>query len=79
MNHELINELMAQLIEGQEKELQKQAAVICPHLTKDDLLQPNDFPALEQNPLFRYEEGALAGLKTAQAALNAFFAEMRKI
>jgi hypothetical protein len=37
-------------------------------MTLDDLLQPNDFPALEQNPLFRYEEGILEGLLTARMA-----------
>ncbi len=41
---------------------------IIPQLTEDDLLQPNDFPQLEQNPLFRYEEGILEGILTARMA-----------
>ena len=34
------------------------------------LMQPNDFPDLENNPLFRYEEGVLEGLLTARMALK---------
>jgi len=30
------------------------------------LLQPNDFPELENHPLFRYEEGVLEGILTAR-------------
>lgn len=43
---------------------------IVPTLTQEDVLQPNDFPELENNPLFRYEEGLLAGIRTAQMALR---------
>lgn len=45
---------------------------IIPHITDDDLLQPNDFPKLEQNPLFRYEEGVLEGILTARMAYLAY-------
>lgn len=41
---------------------------IVPNITEEDLLQPNDFPSLELNPYFRYEEGVLHGLQTAQMA-----------
>ena len=44
---------------------------IVPHVTEDDLLQPNDFPALEMNPHFRHEEGVLDGLQVAKMALLA--------
>ena len=49
---------------------------IIPHLTEDDVLQPNDFPLLEMNPHFRYEEGILEGLMTARMA---FLAERRAV
>jgi hypothetical protein len=60
----LFNELIA---------LQKQKLLICareliPYITEDDLLQPNDFPLLENHPYFRYEEGVLEGLLTARMA-----------
>ena len=54
----------------QEKRLLKIAREIIPHLTADDILQPNDFPELENHPYFRYEEGYLAGLKALEVALQ---------
>jgi hypothetical protein len=56
------------LVEEQKKRLLHFAQRIVPHVTSDDLLQPNDFPLLENNALFRYEEGILAGLLTARMA-----------
>ena len=44
---------------------------IIPHLTEEDLLQPNDFVALEEHPEFRYQEGLIAGLHEAIACLRA--------
>jgi len=61
--------LLDELIEGQRKELLKTARRIVSHVTDDDLLQPNDFPELENDPLFRYEEGLLHGYQAAKAAL----------
>jgi hypothetical protein len=37
----------------------------------DDLMQPNDFPSLENSPVFRYEEGLLAGIQAIDMALRA--------
>ncbi|MDP1608713.1 MAG: hypothetical protein Q8L98_05320 [Chlamydiales bacterium] len=63
--------LMQELIAGQKKKLLSSAERIVPHITLDDLLQPNDFPELELHPHFRYEEGILDGLQVAYAALLA--------
>ena len=57
-----------ELITLQRKKVLNCALRILPHLTEDDILQPNDFPELEMNPHFRYEEGVLEGLMTAQMA-----------
>jgi len=57
-----------ELITLQRKKVLNCALRIVPHLTEDDILQPNDFPQLEMNPHFRYEEGVLEGLMTAQMA-----------
>lgn len=57
-----------ELIALQRKKVLNCALRILPHLTEDDILQPNDFPELEMNPHFRYEEGVLEGLLTAQMA-----------
>ena len=57
-----------ELIALQRKKVLNIALRILPHLTEDDILQPNDFPDLEMNPHFRYEEGVLEGLMTARMA-----------
>lgn len=44
---------------------------IIPTLTSEDILQPNDYPELDNHPEFRYEEGVLAGVQTIQMALRA--------
>jgi hypothetical protein len=57
-----------ELITLQRKKVYNCALRILPRLTEDDILQPNDFPELEMNPHFRYEEGVLEGLLTARMA-----------
>ncbi len=59
------------MVEGQRTALLKLGRRIVPTLTSEDVLQPNDYPELENHPEFRYEEGVLAGLQTAQMALRA--------
>lgn len=59
------------MVEKQKKELLHLGRRIIPTLTPEDMLQPNDYPVLENHPDFRYEEGILAGLQTAQTALRA--------
>lgn len=67
--------LLEEIILMQREKLFEHARKYIPQITEDDLLQPNDFPQLEHQPLFRYEEGILEGLLTAQMALRAFFRE----
>ena len=63
--------LFNELIEHQEQKLLKLAASIIPNITPDDILQPNDYPELENHPYFRYEEGVLKGIHTAKMAVLA--------
>ncbi len=65
-----LDQLLQELIDGQQKTLLQFARRIVPNATSDDILQPNDFPELENHPHFRYEEGLLAGLQSAQIALR---------
>lgn len=60
----------------QQKKLQNVAASLGFYLTDDDLLQPNDYPQLESNTHFRYEEGVKEGILTAMASLRALDQEM---
>lgn len=70
-----IQKLLQELVEGQNKKLYQMGRDIIPYLTPEDLLQPNDYPTLENNPLFRYEEGVLEGIKTVDMALKALLKE----
>ncbi|NGX61933.1 MAG: hypothetical protein K940chlam9_01424 [Chlamydiae bacterium] len=69
MNKE-IEALFEELIEGQKEKVLTCGRTFVPTLTSEDALQPNDYPELENNPHFRYEEGVLEGLQTAQTALR---------
>ncbi len=60
--------LFDELVEEQRKKILMFGRTLIPFLTSDDVLQPNDFPLLERDPLFRYEEGILEGLLTARMA-----------
>ncbi len=63
--------LFDELISLQKSRVRKCAEEVVPKLTDDDLLQPNDFPELENHPYFRYEEGVLEGLLSARMAFLA--------
>lgn len=63
--------LLDEMIEQQKIRLLKLAREIVPYVTSDDILQPNDFPELENHPFFRHEEGYLQGLLGAKAAISA--------
>ncbi len=65
---DLFNELLSQ----QEEKLLKYASHIIPNVTSDDILQPNDYPELENHPFFRYEEGLLKGIHAAKMAVMAW-------
>lgn len=71
--------LFNELIELQRKKIFDCAREIVPNVTPDDVLQPNDFPELEQHPYFRYEEGVLEGLLTARMAYLARLSEAKEL
>ena len=63
--------LFSEMERDQRNKLLNCGAQFVPHLTPDDILQPNDFPELEYNPHFRYEEGILQGILACRAAFLA--------
>jgi hypothetical protein len=67
-----MEDVFEELVEQQREKLLKIARQLVPCITADDILQPNDFPELEQHPFFRYEEGVLEGLLTARMAYLAW-------
>ena len=73
MDEEKIVLLFEELLALQQKKIVALAEKIVPSVTEEDLLQPFDFPPLENHPGFRYEEGVIEGLLTARMALLSSF------
>lgn len=67
--------VLEEMIENQRLSLLKLARRIIPTATPEDILQPNDYPELENHVEFRYEEGVLAGMQSAHMAIRSL---MRK-
>jgi len=67
----IIDGLLAQMIDQQERKLLELARHMVPGLTPEDLRNPQDFPALVQDSTFNYEDGLLAGLRSAHMAVRA--------
>jgi hypothetical protein len=67
MTNSLLIQELDQMIAMQEEKLLEVGRIKIKSLTKEDLLQPFDFPELENFPLFRYEEGILHGMLSAKA------------
>ena len=66
-----IENMVNEIVESQRSQLLRLGRRIIPNLTPEDMLQPNDYPELEHDPSFRYEEGFLAGVQSVQMALAA--------
>lgn len=73
------DDILSELCEHQKGLLLDFGRKIIPTLTSDDVLQPNDYPELENHPQFRYEEGVLAGLQSAQIAFLASKKEQESV
>lgn len=76
-SQEKVDNLLQELVDGQKKKLLRTGQRIVSNLTPDDLLQPNDFPELENHPDFRYEEGILHGLQIVEMALRSQLVDVR--
>jgi len=66
-----IDQLMLQLIEQQERKVLDLGQRIHPGLTSEDIRNPQDFPDLLESFQWNFEDGILAGLKSAHMALRA--------
>ena len=62
--------LLEEMIAHQEAKVLKIAREIIPGISPEDVMNPQDFPALERNGRFNFEDGILAGLKSALIALR---------
>lgn len=71
-----MEKIFEEMVIQQKKRMIRCAREIIPYISEDDLMQPNDFPLLENYPIFRYEEGVLEGILTARMAYLAKKKEM---
>jgi hypothetical protein len=65
--------LLEQMIEQQRTKVLRLAREAVPHLSPEDVMNPNDYPELSAHPTFDFEDGILSGLIAAQVALRAQF------
>lgn len=68
---EIVDRLMLEMIAQQEGKVLEMARRIHPGLTSEDIRNPNDFADLMANGEWNFEDGILAGLKSAHMALRA--------
>ena len=64
-------DLFDELIAHQRRRVVSLAREIIPEATPEDILNPQDAPALAADPRFNYEDGILAGILSARMALRA--------
>ncbi len=62
--------LLQEMIQYQEAKVLKLAREIIPGISPEDVLNAQDFPELERNGQFNFEDGILAGLKSALIAIK---------
>lgn len=71
----VIDKLMLEMIAQQENKVLDLGRKIHPGLTSEDIRNPQDFPDLVASGEWNFEDGILAGLKSAHMALRAKFLE----
>lgn len=72
-NHDLIikiEELIEEMVKQQRIKVQNVANVINPRVTREDILNPQDFPELKFDHQFNYEDGLLSGIIAVQTAIR---------
>lgn len=68
---ETLDKLFDEMISYQRKKILNIAREHYPAIGGDDLLNPHDFPKLEADNRFQFEDGMLAGYIAAQMAVRA--------
>jgi hypothetical protein len=67
----ILDRLFTEMIEQQHSKVLQLARRVVPDVTPEDLRNPQDFPQLSRDPVFNYEDGLLAGLRSAHIAVRA--------
>ena len=71
MSWDAVEALLAEMDAMQEQKVLALARRILPQVTPEDLRNPHDFPALVASAEFNYEDGILAGIRSAEIAVRA--------
>ena len=71
MAWDAVERLLADMVAQQERKVFGLARRLVSHVTLEDLRNPHDFAPLMESGEFNYEDGILAGLRAARAALRA--------
>jgi hypothetical protein len=74
LTYDDIDKVLEELCAYQQRRVLEHARRLNPRVTADDILNPIDIPELDASPAWNYEEGVLAGYRSAQAALRAAMA-----
>ena len=67
---ERFEDLVEEMIQQQKVKVQKVGNMINPRVTREDILNPQDFPELKFDPQFNYEDGLLSGILAVQTAMR---------
>ncbi len=67
---ERIEQLVEEMVNQQKVKVQNVANMINPRVTREDILNPQDFPELKFDPQFNYEDGLLSGIIAVQTAIR---------
>ena len=60
--------ILDEMIDFQQNKVLKLARELIPHLTPEDIRNPQDFPELERDALFNYEDGMLSGFLAVRSS-----------
>jgi len=70
--------LFESMITAQRAKVLRIAREILPQLTPDDVLNPHDFPELNEDAQYNFEDGILSGYISAQMAVRAELAAIAR-
>lgn len=70
--------LFEAMIAAQRAKVLRIARELNPQITPDDVLNPHDFPELDQDAQYNFEDGILSGYISAQMAVRAELAAIAR-
>lgn len=66
-----VEALFDELITSQQNRVNRYARSLIPNLTDEDILQPHDYPALDRDPRFQYEDGQVTAMRSMLLSFRA--------